>query len=206
MILFRPVGLKEMQLIYESGLREFPPRLPEQPIFYPVLNREYAQQIARDWNTKSRAFVGYVTRFKVEDSYAQQFEKHIVGGRMHEELWVPAEELSNFNCHITANIAVVDAYFGPQFRGYIPERFGMKGRDAIAQFVLLSTTVDDYAMDFRGEIAANSAAVFLHYPFWCQYDFSTQGLGSARREEVLATIRQTWVNLFPELPLCAIEN
>lgn len=69
MILYHPVGLEELRLIYESGLREFPPRLPEQPIFYPVLNLEYAQQIARDWNTKSRHFAGYVTRFEVEDAY-----------------------------------------------------------------------------------------------------------------------------------------
>lgn len=82
MILYRPVGLKEMQLIYESGLRAFPPRLPEQPIFYPVLNLEYAQQIARDWNTKSSHFAGYVTRFEVEDAYITRFKRHIVGSRI----------------------------------------------------------------------------------------------------------------------------
>jgi len=46
--LYRPVGPKELALIEESGWREFPLRLPEQPIFYPVLNEEYATQIARD--------------------------------------------------------------------------------------------------------------------------------------------------------------
>jgi len=30
--LFRPVGPAELQLIAASGYREFPPRLPEQPI------------------------------------------------------------------------------------------------------------------------------------------------------------------------------
>jgi hypothetical protein len=40
-ILYRPVGPKELALIAESGFREFPPRLPEQPIFYPVTNEEY---------------------------------------------------------------------------------------------------------------------------------------------------------------------
>ncbi len=38
MILYRPVGTKELELIAESGYREFPPRLPSHPIFYPVLN------------------------------------------------------------------------------------------------------------------------------------------------------------------------
>jgi hypothetical protein len=47
--LYRPVGQEELNLIKSSGYREFPPRLPHQPIFYPVLNEEYATQIARDW-------------------------------------------------------------------------------------------------------------------------------------------------------------
>ncbi len=46
--LYRPTGEKEFALIRASGWREFPLRLPEQPIFYPVLNEEYAAQIARD--------------------------------------------------------------------------------------------------------------------------------------------------------------
>jgi hypothetical protein len=53
-VLYRPVGPKELELIKESGCREFPSRLPGQPIFYPVLNEEYAVQIARDWNAGNR--------------------------------------------------------------------------------------------------------------------------------------------------------
>lgn len=44
--LYRPVGLFELRLIQASDFTGFPPRLPEQPIFYPVLNRDYAEQIA----------------------------------------------------------------------------------------------------------------------------------------------------------------
>jgi len=51
-VLFRPVGQKELDLIRESDFTAFPPRLPEQPIFYPVLNEHYATQIAREWNAK----------------------------------------------------------------------------------------------------------------------------------------------------------
>ena len=60
--LFRPTGEKELALIRTSGWREFPPRLPSQPIFYPVMNEEYATQIARDWNTRDGG-TGYVLRF-----------------------------------------------------------------------------------------------------------------------------------------------
>jgi hypothetical protein len=48
--LFRPVGPKELELIKASGFRAFPPRLPDQPIFYPVTNHAYATQIARDYS------------------------------------------------------------------------------------------------------------------------------------------------------------
>jgi hypothetical protein len=48
--LWRPVGPAELRLINESGMREFPPRLPDQPIFYPQLSEDYAIKIARDWN------------------------------------------------------------------------------------------------------------------------------------------------------------
>ena len=68
--LYRPVGQEELNLIRSSGYREFPPRLPRQPIFYPVLNEEYATQIARDWNTKSGSRRGFVTRFQVRTVFA----------------------------------------------------------------------------------------------------------------------------------------
>lgn len=117
MILFRPVGLKELQLIAETGYREFPPRLDWQPIFYPVLNREYAVQIADGWNTKDKLsdYCGFVTRFDVEDEYANRYPVQRVGKRMHQELWVPGEELSEFNAHIAGVIAVVDAFYGERF-------------------------------------------------------------------------------------------
>ena len=69
--LYRPVGEKELDLIRNSGYSEFPPRLPYQPIFYPVLNEEYATQIARDWNTKSGSRRGFVTRFQVRTEFLQ---------------------------------------------------------------------------------------------------------------------------------------
>jgi hypothetical protein len=119
MILYRPVGIKELELIAQSGFSAFPPRLPEQPIFYPVLNFEYAEQIARDWNTKSSAFAGFVTRFEVEQNYIEGFERHIVGNRSHEELWIPAEGLENLNNHIIGKIEVVASYYGPEFKGQI---------------------------------------------------------------------------------------
>jgi len=103
------VGQRELDLVRASGHREWPPRLPDQPIFYPVTNEEYAVQIARDWNTKDPAngLVGYVTRFEVDADYLAQFPVEIVGGRGHSEHWIPAERLEEFNRHIVGKIEVI---------------------------------------------------------------------------------------------------
>ena len=109
--LFRPVGLKELELIRESGWREFPPRLPEQPIFYPVLNEEYAAQIARDWNTLHSADGrGFVTRFRVRRQFLRRYDVQTVGGSVHQEYWIPAADLPEFNRHIVGPIEVVAEY------------------------------------------------------------------------------------------------
>jgi hypothetical protein len=107
--LFRPVGPKELALIEASDWRSFPPRLPGQPVFYPVTNEEYAIQIARDWNVKSSGS-GFVTRFEVDAEYASRFPKRVVGSRVHEELWVPAEELAEFNSKIVGKIEVTRSF------------------------------------------------------------------------------------------------
>ncbi len=109
--LFRPVGSKELALIEASGFMGFPPRLPEQPIFYPVLNEEYATQIARDWNAKYNADkVGYVTRFAVRKNFLDRYDVKTVGGATHEEYWIPAEDLEKFNQNIVGKIEVIAEY------------------------------------------------------------------------------------------------
>jgi hypothetical protein len=108
-ILYRPVGPKELALIEESGWRAFPPRLPEQPIFYPVMNEDYAVQIARDWNVKASGS-GYVTRFEVDAEFARRYAPQTVGSAIHRELWVPAEELAEFNRHIVGPIVVTQEF------------------------------------------------------------------------------------------------
>ena len=122
MVLYRPVGIEELGLIFENGMKAFPPRLPEQPIFYPVTNFAYAKQIAYEWNTNSGTKAGFVTVFSVDDTYVSKFDRKVVGGREHEELWVPAEELEVFNEHIEGLIEVDAAFFGEFFTGIVPFR------------------------------------------------------------------------------------
>ena len=109
--LYRPVGPDELQLIEQSGWQEFPPRLFHQPIFYPVLNEEYATMIARDWNVKQSGS-GYVTRFQVRSDYVARYEVQTVGGTICKELWVPADELFEFNKNIVGTIEVIAEFHG----------------------------------------------------------------------------------------------
>jgi tetratricopeptide (TPR) repeat protein len=197
MILYRPVGLQELELIYDSGMKAFPARLPEQPIFYPVLQLEYARQVASDWNVKSGQLAGYVTQFKMEDQYISQFEEHTVGSSQHQELWIPAEELEKFNQHIIGRIKVLEAHFGEAFQGYVPETFGLQGKDAVAQFTLLANSYIYKRMDFYLEIRRNHKAIFLNYPFWQTYDFKNSGL----KEKIIKAIKEAWLTSFPQIPL-----
>jgi len=95
-----------MDQIERSGWKTFPSRLPEQPIFYPVVQKEYAMKIARDWNVQANG-TGFVTKFDVDAEYLGQFQVHRVGGREHSEYWIPAESLDEFNRHIVGLIEII---------------------------------------------------------------------------------------------------
>jgi hypothetical protein len=192
MILFRPTGLGELRLVLQRDLAGWPPRLPDQPIFYPVTTARYAAQIAREWNTKSELRAGYVTEFAVDDAYVSQFERKIVGSREHEELWVPAEQLEELNRNITAPIKVIDAFFGDGFVGLVPDGGAMQGKSAHEQLAVLAALLSA-GDDLRAEVTLNREAVFLHLPYWRQ-------LGEAHAN-VLTAVERAWSVAFPRLPL-----
>jgi hypothetical protein len=103
-----------MDLVRASQFRKFPPRLPEQPIFYPVLTEEYATQIARDWNTRDECsgFAGYVLRFHVRTEFLSKYDVHVAGSASHREYWIPAEDLAALNENIDGEIEVVSEFYG----------------------------------------------------------------------------------------------
>ncbi|HEY8024681.1 MAG TPA: hypothetical protein VIF60_08960 [Burkholderiaceae bacterium] len=108
-ILYRPTGPHELALVKESGNRKWPPRLPEQPIFYPVTNEQYAIEIARDWNVKASGS-GFVTRFCVKKEFMQRYAIQKVGGAVHTEWWIPAEDLEEMNANIVGEIEVIHEF------------------------------------------------------------------------------------------------
>ncbi len=105
-VLYRPVGPQELALIRQSGMRAFPPRLPDQPIFYPVLTEDYAVKIARDWNVPASG-AGYVTRFAVLTAFLDRYPVQEAGGAAHLEYWIPAEDLPDFNDAIVGPIELI---------------------------------------------------------------------------------------------------
>ncbi|MFZ1385996.1 MAG: hypothetical protein WBP46_02270 [Thiolinea sp.] len=107
--LYRPTGPKELALVEQSGFTRWPPRLPEQPIFYPVTNEAYAKQIAVEWNIKASG-VGYVTRFQVQKIFMDRYQIQKVGGAIHTEWWILAEELEDMNDNIVGLIEVIGEY------------------------------------------------------------------------------------------------
>ncbi len=104
--LWRPTGPEELAPVEASGWREWPPRLPGQPIFYPVLNEQYATMIARDWNVR-QCGAGYMTRFRVRRSFLDSYEIHQVGGQTIPEYWIPAEDLGALNASIVGTIELI---------------------------------------------------------------------------------------------------
>ena len=111
--LYRPVGPDELLLIERSGWTRFPPRLPGQPLFYPVMNEEYAVQIARDRNVPASGW-GFVTKFSLPADFLKKYKIQNVGGPIHNELWVPAEELEDFNDNIAGKIEVIRLFSADQ--------------------------------------------------------------------------------------------
>ena len=75
--------------------------------------KSYAIQIARDWNAKRNSDkIGYLTRFRVRNEYLQRYKIDTVGGSIHQEYWIPAEELEVFNRNIVGKIEVLAEYRG----------------------------------------------------------------------------------------------
>lgn len=108
---FQTCRESELKLVKDSGYKKFPPRLPEQPISYPVVNRDYAVQIAQNWNTKDGE-KGYATMFKISSDYISKFEIHRVGSEIHDEYRIDAGELENFNSNIIGDIKIIESFRG----------------------------------------------------------------------------------------------
>jgi hypothetical protein len=199
--LFRPIGLQELALLWDSRMREFPPRLVQQPIFYPVVNLEYARQIARDWNAPdtNSGFAGFVTQFEVSSTYLSKYELHTAGSAAHREYWIPVREMNSFNKAISGLISVEEAFFGAQFKGYVPVDHRLGGHNAVEQYVALSKMPDD--ADFISEVSANRKAVFLNCLFWFETDLLSLKCNREQRDLFFTKLAKAWKSNKIDVPL-----
>lgn len=163
----------------------------------------YARQIARDWNVRDKksGFAGFVTEFSVASDYLTKYDLHVVGASEHKEYWIPSEELSSFNNAISDRIVVREAFFGAAFAGYVPDSYGLKGKDASAQFVALSKAWDSSTFDVAGEISANRKSVYLNWLFWAQNEFSELGANLKHGDDFLGNLKKVWEFNQIEVPL-----
>lgn len=107
--MYRPTGPNELALVKDADYKAWPPRLPGQPLFYPVTNEQYAKEIATQWNIKDSG-VGYVTKFEVKKHFVDNYKIEQVGAAHHTEWWIPASELDELNNNIVGNIEVIGEY------------------------------------------------------------------------------------------------
>jgi hypothetical protein len=166
--LYRPVGLLELELILDTGSRAFPPRLPEQPFFYPVLNSGYAEQIAREWNPPDvrSGFAGFVTSFEVEADYLRAFDVRVVGAARHQELWIPAGELDAFNAHLTSLIQVGAVWYGPDYTGPVPRSARLQGLSPREQLSVLEALRRDDPATFTALAEEEWRLVLCNQGLW----------------------------------------
>jgi len=188
-----------MEKILRTGSRRFPPRLPEQPIFYPVLNQNYAELIASTWNKQdaNSGFVGFVTRFRVLTNYIGQFRPQIVGTTVHRELWVPAEELAAFNKNIVGRIEIITAHYGPSYLGVVADVGSLSGNNARQQLAHLENLLRTCKKEFALEVKKGWLAIQLNFGFWC-HDLT---YGTSTNMHLLREIATTWQGAFPDVRL-----
>jgi hypothetical protein len=122
---------------------------------------------------------------------------------MHVEYWIPSEQLRAFNASIQGMISLESAYFGAGFHGFVPDGFGLKGKDAVAQFVAMARTWDYSRMDFALEVSTNRKAVYLNFLFWAQFDFTAFDINPPQRNRVIQRLQEAWTFNHIDIPLPA---
>jgi hypothetical protein len=189
--LYRPIGLRELELILNSDSKGYPPRLDWQPIFYPVLNFQYAAQIAGEWNAPDEfsGYVGFVTEFEIDANYVSKFNVENVGSFEHNELWVPSEELAEFNSHIVGHIQVSKAFYGSKYLGKIENTLIFNEANADAQFEKISQLIDNQLVK---TLNTERNAVYINFTYW---------LNKGYDKSVLDKIKELWHEKYPNLNL-----
>jgi len=169
--LYLAVGLKELDLILQTGCRRFPPSLVQQPIFYPVFDRQYACEIAekRKAEDPNSGYAGFVMQFEIPEEYAKKFTQQPVGALHHRELWVPSKELDAFNAHIFGHIRIINAFYGEKYDGSgVQEGFS---QECTQQLRTLYAMKQYNPFDFSCSVQYWWRMFTANYIAWLRHDF-----------------------------------
>ncbi len=67
---------------------------------------------------EASGYEGYVTRFAVRTDFLSEYNIETVGAKdLHEEYWIPSEDLENFNDNIVGTIEVTREFTKSQSNG-----------------------------------------------------------------------------------------
>lgn len=192
--LYRPVGLKEMELILNANA--FPPRLEWQPIFYPVMSFEYAAEIANQWNTTDEfsGYCGIVTAFTLPTEYVRKFEVQNVGYTHHNELWVPADQLAEFNSHIEGIIRIDAIYYGNKFTGILESSTVFKGKTAKEQTAILNGLDSAELLEV---LAQEKNALIINFQYWLRNGLNMT-TGERIRQIMGDEINRVLIDIIPQ--------
>jgi hypothetical protein len=188
MILYRPVALEELCLVYQADMRAFPSLLPQQPAFCAVLGEQDATEVARRLSTETESRAGFVTRFSLDEPAAHEFEQLIVD----EQLELPADELGELNAHLAGKIEVVAAFFGADYVGPAVEDPALGGKGATEQFLALLAGVGDSGFYVASNLHRSGEAIFVNFFYWEQHDFTPERIAPARRDRLLEDLKRVW--------------
>jgi hypothetical protein len=191
--LFRPVGKKELQLILDTNMTSFPPRLDWQPIFYPVLNYAYAEEIAVKWNLTDSfsSYCGFVTSFDVDSIFLDQYEVQNVGNGTHNELWIPAEDLDAFNENIEGRIQIVGRFYGKEYTGLPDQTTYLAGLSVLDQITKIMSLVGK-GIGIKDIVEKEKETILFNWSYWQQYTTD---------KSVMLKLEKEWKYQFPEIDL-----
>lgn len=189
--LYRPVGVYELDLILQDGSSGFPKRLPSQPIFYPVLTKEYARDIASKWNTqdKNSGYAGYITSFNMPKEYIDKFEVHTVGNDTHKEIWVNSSDLDKWNRNIIGDILIEEAFYGEQYTGNKKDSVFCKNMDFRQQLKNINQLKNSNEMDYTAAVLYDWDVVTQNYLIWTKMDFDSDGIADTDKCQLLEEIK-----------------
>jgi hypothetical protein len=194
--LYRPVGLKELILILDAGAKAFPPRLMWQPVFYPVLNQEYAIDIITKWNLEDEnsGYSGFVMRFEVHSTFLAQYEVQTVGALIHQELWIPSEDLEEMNQNIQGEISMTKAFYGDKYDGIIPSSKNLNKLKAGQQLLKLMEAQEEGLLEKM--VQEEFTVILSNYAFWRKLFLDSSKIN------FMDDLSELWRNIYPTYKLC----